>query len=66
MQGLEMKYFVLKPKGSDEYALASRGAMRKYASLIHRTNPELASGLTAWAEQEYKNSFDEDETEENL
>jgi len=49
---LTMKYFVLKPKGFDEYARASREAMRKYASVIGRTNPKLATELRAWAHEE--------------
>jgi hypothetical protein len=31
MNGLLMKYFVLKPAGDDRYAAASRKAMRAYA-----------------------------------
>ena len=52
MNGLEMKYFVLKPKGNDEYAKASRGAMRQYARLIEQVNPELANDLREWADKE--------------
>ncbi len=49
MEGLIMKYFVLKPKGDDEYAKASRLAMLKYASVIADTNLALAQELTAWS-----------------
>ena len=52
MTGLQMKYFVLKPKGDDAYATASRGAMVRYALLIKDTNPELAAQLNEWAAQE--------------
>ena len=50
--GLQMKYFVLKPKGQDEYAKASRAAMRQYARIIKETNMELADGLRDWADNE--------------
>jgi hypothetical protein len=59
MTGLEMKYFVLKPKGSDIYAQASRRAMRHYAKLIRQANPNLAEELEAWAEREWLNAIDE-------
>jgi hypothetical protein len=54
MTGLLMKYFVLKPKGKDIYAAASRQAMEAYAQLLYitNTNPELAKELTEWAERE--------------
>ncbi len=52
MTGLEMKYFVLKPKGDDVYAKASRAAMRQYASLIREENEELCAELLAWADKE--------------
>jgi hypothetical protein len=54
MNGLMMKYFVLKPKGKDEYAAASRQAMLAYAQhlFITNTNKEFAKELTAWAEME--------------
>jgi hypothetical protein len=54
MSGLIMKYFVLKPRGSDPYAKASRGAMRSYAAAIHATDPEMADALYAWADSEAK------------
>ena len=50
--GLKMKYFVLKPKGTDAYALASRAAMRMYAVQIREENPELALSLDEWAMNE--------------
>lgn len=52
MTGLVMKYFVLKPKGDDVYASASRGAMRQYAKLIQLENPELSVQLREWADRE--------------
>ena len=52
MTGLEMRYFVLKPKGDDVHAIASRNAMRAYANYIHFSNPKLASDLEAWADRE--------------
>lgn len=52
MQGLQMKYFVLKPKGNDAYAEASRKAMRAYALGIDKVNPELAKELREWADKE--------------
>ena len=52
MSGLEMRYFVLKPKGTDASAQASRAAMKFYALEIRPTEPELADQLVAWADRE--------------
>ena len=52
MNGLVMKYFVLKPKGNDQYAKASRAAMRQYARIIREENEELFRELFAWADKE--------------
>jgi hypothetical protein len=52
MAGLEMKYFVLKPRGEDAYARASRRAMRAYADAIMEANPILCAQLRAWADEE--------------
>ena len=52
MQGLIMKYFVLKPEGQDAYAKASRAAMKTYAENINNTNPQLAVALVKWAWKE--------------
>ena len=52
MDGLLMKYFVLKPRGIDEYAAASRRAMRIYASHICGINPVLCGNLREWADRE--------------
>ena len=54
MKGLEMKYFVLKPRGSDKYAEASRAAMMEYARVIKHENPELSSDLFDWVHREAK------------
>ena len=52
MKGLEMKYFVLKPRGNDDYAKASRSAMRDYARKIYETDSSLSLELEEWAEME--------------
>ena len=52
MVGLDMKYFVLKPRGTDAYARASRTAMRGYADAIEGQNPVLAKDLRFWADAE--------------
>ena len=52
MNGLELKYFILKPKGHTVYHHASRVAMRAYAKSIKKENWGLAKELTAWANQE--------------
>ena len=52
MTGLEMKYFVLKPRGDSPYARASRLAMRKFAVAIEDENPALAKDLRDWADRE--------------
>jgi hypothetical protein len=52
MDGLKMKYFVLKPKGDDPHAIASRDAMRAYATAIKIENSILAKELNDWATAE--------------
>lgn len=52
MNGLLMKYFVLKPKGDDLYASASRAGMRAYANIIRQENPQLSDELREWADRE--------------
>ena len=52
MDGLLLKYFVLKPKGTDVYAAASRSAMRAYASMIRTENLDLSNELREWADRE--------------
>ena len=54
MNGLQMKYFVLKPeskKDADDYAFASRMAMRAYAANIKHENPQLAKELHKWVDR---------------
>ncbi|KKN64447.1 hypothetical protein LCGC14_0491350 [marine sediment metagenome] len=51
---LEMKYFVLKPRGNSRYAAASRIAMNAYAHAIQDTDHELAKSLEVWAFNEQK------------
>ena len=55
MSGLEMKYFVLKPRGDDVYARASRIAMRSYSNTIAEENPKLSEELWIWANDEQDN-----------
>jgi hypothetical protein len=52
MNGLLMKYFVLKPNGTDTYARASRAAMRAYANVVRAENPVLSDELREWADRE--------------
>lgn len=55
MTGLEMKYFVLKPRSKtvgDPYAKASRAAMHAYAKAIREENQRLAENLEDWAYKE--------------
>ncbi len=56
-----MKYFVLKPGGSDIYAEASRLAMLEYARHIKTENKELADEIRAWALEEKGISIAEEE-----
>ena len=56
MSGLKMKYFILKPKGNDAYAEASRAAMNQYARLIESENPQLAEELREWTARELMQS----------
>jgi len=57
MDGLIMKYFVLKPKAKskfDIYAKASQQAMIAYANCIQADNNILAMELSMWAREEAK------------
>jgi|HubBroStandDraft_6_1064221.scaffolds.fasta_scaffold1390974_2 hypothetical protein len=58
MTGLIMKYFVLKPEGDDDHAIASRRAMTAYAKWIEATNPQLASEIIEWVSRESAASFE--------
>lgn len=55
MTGLEMRYFVLKPKGDNAHARASREAMRAYANHLTCDEGDVSdfpAELTAWADRE--------------
>ena len=54
MSGLELKYFVLKPKGNDAYAKASRSAIACYATHIRKENKQLSNDLWEWVEREQR------------
>ncbi len=56
MDGLIMKYFVLKPKGNDIHAQASRMAMKRYAYYIQNDNPKFAAELIEWVNRVEKES----------
>lgn len=60
MNGLELKYFTLKPRGRDAYAVASRQAMHAYARSIKTENPQLAEDLEAWVMDEIGRAIAED------
>ena len=52
---MRMKYFVLEPKAkqpNDISAKASCAALRAYAEVIKSSDPELASVIMRWVEQE--------------
>ena len=49
---LQMKYFVLKPAGDDEFAEASRRAMQAYADHIEDEHSVFARKLSQWANNE--------------
>lgn len=61
MDGLIMKYFILKPKGIDIYAQASRAAMRAYAEMVEKENIVLAVELRNSADTEETKAFVEAE-----
>lgn len=52
VDGLLLKYFVLKPKGADWHAEASRAGMIAYAEIARRHNPVFADELLDWAKKE--------------
>lgn len=60
MNGLLMKYFVLKPKGSSLHALASREAMRVYADAIEINEPLLAKEVREWVTREARDCYKEE------
>ena len=59
-EGITLKYFVLKPKGNDKYAFASRQAMLIYSELIKEVNPVLAKNLKEWSTREQDLKFDKE------
>ena len=61
--GIEMKYFVLKPKGNNDWAAAARKAMRAYAKHIESIDPDLAESLFLWARNESNAALEEDDDE---
>jgi hypothetical protein len=64
MDGLLLKYFVLKPKGSDAHAAASRAAMRTYARMIRTENVSLSDDLRQWADREKEAAGDGGQVDE--
>lgn len=50
--GLQMKYFVLKPQGDGPHAEASRAAMMAYAETIKSHNLALCDDLMKWVIRE--------------
>ena len=48
MSDLFMKYFVLKPSGTDIYAMASREAMLAYAGVVRHEDEALADRIEQW------------------
>ena len=59
MNRLHLKYFVLKPSGNDEYAEASREALKTYANTIKPSNLELAQDLIEWVYAEEEKGLSE-------
>ena len=59
IQGLLLKYFILKPKGINIYAKASRLAMLKYAEVINIENPIFANDLRKWVSREQDITLEE-------
>lgn len=53
---MDVKYFVLKPKGNDPYAKASRTAMLAHAEEINETNHNLFLDLVKWVRGEEENA----------
>lgn len=52
MDGLLLKYFVLRPKGIDAHAQASREAMLAYSNRMSYSNPLLAGEIASWVKKE--------------
>lgn len=50
--GLQMRYFILKPSGNEPHHAASRAALAAYAESIRSTNLQLADDLLKWVIRE--------------
>lgn len=50
--GLVMKYFVLKPRGKTQHAIASQLAMLTYAAAISDSDKQLSDDLLRWVKEE--------------
>lgn len=59
---LHMKYFVLKPRGKDAFARASRAAMFRYSLFIREEDPEFSRQVWDWATNEHVDAEVEGET----
>lgn len=60
MEGLKLKYFVLKPEGTNLHAQACREAMRTYACIIEQENPLFAQEIIEWVDhEELKNQYEQ-------
>ena len=63
MDGLTMKYFVLKPRSKfkdDPYAKASRESLKAYANTIREENPKLCAELKIWVNNEQHRESEKD------
>ena len=49
---LEMKYFVLKPRGDSPFALASQAAMERFAKMMAPHDMDLSRDLLRWVQDE--------------
>lgn len=56
---LEIRYFVLNPKGTDSYANASREALVAYAESIKNHDPALAKDIWEWVDDALTKSLEE-------
>ena len=66
MDGLLMKYFVLKPAGDDMHARASRAAMRTYALALKQDdaeNDKFADEILDWVSCEFESYLERSATE---
>lgn len=57
MNGLELRYFILKPVGGKLHNIASRAALDTYAKVIRKENPALATDIEIWTESEQEKAF---------